>query len=42
MEEDILNYLSTAMFRGTPCVYVLIYPRLFHCIELKRYSLVLV
>ena len=21
MEEDIQNYLSTVMFRGTPCIY---------------------
>jgi len=21
MEEDILNYLSTVMFRGTPCIW---------------------
>ena len=21
MEEDILNYLPTVMFRGTPCIY---------------------
>ena len=23
MEEDILNYSPTLMFRGTPCIYVL-------------------
>ena len=21
MEDDIQNYLSTVMFRGTPCIY---------------------
>ena len=22
MEKDILNYSSTVMFRGTPCIYI--------------------
>ena len=25
MEEDILNYLPTVMFRGTPCIYIFTY-----------------
>ena len=24
MEDDIQNYLSTVMFRGTPCIYNLV------------------
>ena len=25
MEEDILSYLPTVMFRGTPCIYAHIF-----------------
>jgi len=30
MEEDILNYLPTVMFRGTPCIFL----SCFKCISM--------
>ena len=29
MEDDIQNYLSTVMFRGTPCIFEIIIQNIF-------------
>ena len=38
MEEDILNYLSTVMFRGTPCIFDELYVKLSLDTEIYRFK----